>query len=65
MIINDIIGQIKDGNKNYRDFSILYRTHAVSRSLIEQLVIKEILLFNIKQKIYFITTATLNPLLMF
>ncbi|MGR9635460.1 3'-5' exonuclease [Bacillus cereus] len=50
MIINDIIGQIKDGNKNYRDFSILYRTHAVSRSLIEQLVIKEIPFVQYKTK---------------
>ncbi|PFJ30586.1 ATP-dependent helicase [Bacillus cereus] len=63
MIVNDIIGQIKDGNKNYRDFSILYRTHAVSRSLIEQLVLKEIPFVQYKTKELFYNNSNVKPII--
>lgn len=41
-ILELIQQKVESGERNYRDFCLLYRTHAVSRSLLDQLTIHEI-----------------------
>lgn len=41
-IVDFIQGKVESGEKNYRDFSVIYRTHAVSRAIYDELVLRKI-----------------------
>lgn len=41
-IVNTIYSEVREGNAEYRDFAILYRTNAQSRSFEERLVLRNI-----------------------
>jgi DNA helicase II / ATP-dependent DNA helicase PcrA len=41
-IVENILRETSEGNRNYSDFSILYRTHAVSRAITDELVYRNI-----------------------
>ncbi|HZG72000.1 MAG TPA: ATP-dependent helicase [Chondromyces sp.] len=42
ILLDYIQESVEKGERNYRDYAVLYRTHAVSRALIDQLVWKDI-----------------------
>jgi DNA helicase II / ATP-dependent DNA helicase PcrA len=42
MIVKNIANDVKQGNRNYRDYSILFRTSSYSRAVFEQLVLQDI-----------------------
>ncbi|OLS33889.1 hypothetical protein BTR25_23765 [Bacillus sp. MRMR6] len=42
VIIENIVNDIRQGHRNYRDFTILFRTSSYSRAVFEQLVLQEI-----------------------
>ncbi|WLR52732.1 ATP-dependent helicase [Bacillus tianshenii] len=41
-VIERIVADVNDGKREFRDIAVLYRTHAVSRAIVDQLVWKEI-----------------------
>ncbi|HDR7255016.1 TPA: ATP-dependent helicase [Bacillus pacificus] len=63
MIIDDILSQIKEGKKEYRDFSILYRTHAISRAITDQLVLRDIPFVQYKTKDLFYNNSLVKPVI--
>ncbi|WP_121616577.1 ATP-dependent helicase [Virgibacillus halodenitrificans] len=41
-VVDYIQGKVESGEKDYRDFSVIYRTHAVSRAIYDELVLRKI-----------------------
>ncbi|MBA2873156.1 DNA helicase-2/ATP-dependent DNA helicase PcrA [Anoxybacillus calidus] len=42
LIVENMKSDVQHGTRKWRDFVVLYRTHAVSRAIVEQLVLKNI-----------------------
>jgi DNA helicase II / ATP-dependent DNA helicase PcrA len=42
VIVENMISDVQQGARKWKDFVVLYRTHAVSRAIVEQLVLKNI-----------------------
>lgn len=63
MIINDVLSQIESGEKQYRDFAVLYRTHAVSRAITDQLVLRDIPFVQYNNKNLFYDNSYVKPVL--
>lgn len=42
MIVDNIVAEVKSGNRNYKEFAVLYRTHSLSRAIWDQLVWRKI-----------------------
>ncbi|MBM7647724.1 DNA helicase-2/ATP-dependent DNA helicase PcrA [Bacillus ectoiniformans] len=62
-ILDVIQSQVASGKRKYRDFAVIYRTHAVSRALMDQLVWKDIPFILHSQKQVFYENGLVKPIL--
>ena len=63
MVIRQIIQSVNKGERKYKDFAVLYRTHANSRAIYEQLIMKNIPVASFQQGEGFYQQSVIRPVI--
>lgn len=62
-IVNHITSEVRQGDRKYSDFAVLYRTNANSRSIFDELLLREIPFTSYGSEDVFYINSTVKPLL--
>ena len=63
IIAKTILNQVERGEKNYRDFAVIFRTHSVSRAIFDEFVLKKIPFISYGKETLFYENSFVKPVI--